>query len=68
MNRIVRFLYIPMQFLRLCHHFFHILFARHCGINLLKFSTGSIGNDFRQRRFAGTGRSIENDGAESCPP
>ena len=53
-----------LQFLRLCHHFFHILFARHCGINLLKFSTGSIGNDFRQRRFAGTGRSIENDGAD----
>ena len=53
-----------LQFLSLFHHFFHVLFTGYRGIDLPEFRAGGIGNDLRQRRLAGAGRSVENNGAD----
>ena len=42
------------------HNLLHILFSGHCGVDLLKFSAGGVGNNLCQRGFSGPWRAVEN--------
>ena len=54
--------------LRLSDHFLHIFLACHGCIDLRKFCTGSMRNDFCYRRLPCAGRSIENDRPQFIRP
>ena len=45
------------------HHFFHVFFARDCGVYLAELGLGGVGDDFRKSSLTCTGRTVKNDGA-----
>ena len=50
--------------LGLLHHFLHVLFSCHCGVNLPEIRTGGIGNDLCQGGLTGSRRSVKNNGSQ----
>ena len=58
----------PQQFFCLLNDLLHVLLARGCGIDLLKFGTGRVGDDLCQGGLARPRRPVKNDGAQLVRP